>query len=623
MLVGPPVPQTVACGDSFRHCSPTRVRHFGLGATHLTLRLRTLRVGVEGLYHDRFRTFSRIMKSETLLLTLLAVGLCLGLFVLLWPSSGAEPKRAPSAEGILSIQPPGPTVAMAERAQREEQQSLEAGQSALAIVDVAVCSNDSDAPIESAVVVFFAAGSRSPIVAAAEPLKGRYRARLRADESRWVMVVQASGRADHMAELDSPPPALVTVKLAPSSTISGEVTLSSGAPPPFPVLVCAVESGRRDVKAMLGIGNDDRVVFPSAYSDSAGRFTIQGVDPKKVYTVACGGRGWVSPSASRISPGSDGLVRLMLWRVYGCLLRFEPAGMLTPWPSLARVSTEARPDPDTRLALPESWEILLAAIGCEWRMYQCREFERLWFCISKYDSGPQKTLRGRIDIPGFQSALLEAVIPPLAVERLSVVTQTLTPTATAFGTLRATFKMGYRTSRKAGRVVNSALVLRLQSADTPEHHFAFGVSNPSALPIVANGLPSGSYQVTLSLSSGDSADVLGSRYMTVGATPCDIEYSLEQLGYLEVGLKDAPGEQNAPAERNLTEIRLVSPERPTITAVFSEPPYVIEGLPPGTYVVEVSANVRGRPEGVVGKREGVAVPRGGAAFAEIEVTSAK
>jgi hypothetical protein len=450
----------------------------------------------------------------------------------------------------------------------------------------------------------------TPMATGRTDSNGEWRAAIGAGSARTPLsaLVSADGFGRQRADLPDPLPARYEVRLERAAAITGWVTLGDGRPAPAGTRVFAWETLTAPPAAAFRHGQDDAAALVACSVEADGRFALGGVSPSRRYHLGAGRPGWTTVElADDVAPDSAP-VALQLWRLYGCVVRAAfPGGGPAPPSRLGSLYPHA--PKEARWIEVEYPSIQLSLAGIhhvegvrrhgilfDWR-------NLLLVYAASHEAAALHGMRLVYRIPGVETTEVSTDIPAIdgsIGERCA----TLRPTALGFGTLRLELSGGAAIAPSPGSGDDNAGA----SGDSPpwdtwtdaahveivsqSSAAGYRVSLPALRPGTSeiDGVPFGVYRVRLVLKGGGAYPGPAGATMQIGHEPAVLAVSLDELGSVRLRPEDYDA-----TRRHLGITVHVAPEGGTASATYSltGPPYLVQGLKPGRYDLQLEAWSRG------------------------------
>lgn len=378
-----------------------------------------------------------------------------------------------------------------------------------------------------------------------------------------------------------PHPPTLQLVLEPEALIVGRVVDPTGAP----VADASVLAWKTWIQPLLadlvGPNVEDSSALATAQSGPDGRFLLRGLDPGASYDLCAGARGLTS--AERIGPVEPGPaeIPLVLAPIVGVELRLGDPGSKDPgdprfWET-----------PDMTWRWPEggTWlerddpRLVLAGVPPELCRRQ-RSLRAGFFFLVEDDAVPFGPIEFEARLPGYQP-VSEALFAHSLREDLVVHVAPLIAVATSWGSLEVSLRLspshrgGSDAWPELGRLV-------LQDAHVPTRRFFHVVRSLDRGPIRFSDLPAGDYSLRYVPAHGfarlhEPVDLT----LHAGATAA-LVIDLSDAHELELEILAAGG-----GHHYGTALVEISSGRVgghgTGFLLFQRPPFVLQGLPSGTY----------------------------------------
>jgi hypothetical protein len=361
--------------------------------------------------------------------------------------------------------------------------------------------------------------------------------------SSGALIARRNGWSAESVPIVQPMPNVVQIVLFEEGTIKGQVVYSEGRPVPAGYLVVAWESAYRFPDASmvrnLLLGNP---TLPMVETQADGRFVLRSLSPRKLYSVAAGGRGYAAAkSLVLLQPGGQP-VTITVARAYAVAIRcVESDGT----PLLASPAYDAgvsmflklaQTDPEVSLLSP--WMLPLAGVPWE-------ELERDWAAYSSlvaYVAGDDRDYVGPLrfsgSVPGHVSVEADVFASPVgaSLPEEEIRFQSI---SSGFGSLEVRLIGGGFTDRWYDS--RSRPVAHIELIPSRGQTLTFAVRDISSGSLVLDNIPYGQYQVRMrslmsSFVAPGAPDVIDIR-----AEGAVVEINKEALGALHIHLQDDQG----------------------------------------------------------------------------------
>lgn len=524
----------------------------------------------------------------------------LGLFVALWLIAGPRPPApvnddSPREPPVAALESPYRTVEV-ERAEpirihqrRAESQPLALTGTPRRTLSVRATTPEGS-PVAGAVVTVSQAGDVRTLDPSDET--GRTTLAL-TDLAPLRLRAHTSTLASPTLDVEPARQAEVELVLTPAALISGDVRWAWGANVGAGVTVQALESGHAFDPDVPGLAHAEFGRIHTAQTDADGRFAVHGLDPRRTYTLSATGPGLITPRALLgVAPGTEGL-SIPVGRVFAAVveLREPGGGPLRVNPSLRHIGTAIPSHAGRRLGTSrhDTGPLDLGAL---------RELpgdDLLLMYVATQDVETFGPVEVAIAAPGYEAVKATFDVPPLDTD-VTTLRITLTPRFDRVGSLHVLFfggpppagpeQSGLMAAAPAWIVLDD-----LGGSAGPVIDWRIPLTTWPAQGEVIEipGVPAGSYRLTVEaehqLFGYPSRAADGPPPVLVpGEQLVTLDCPLLGSALLDLTRADGTGYSDAAVVSMRSHEQL-----DTGSVAFNRAPYLVEGLPPGTYTLRVMA----------------------------------
>lgn len=405
------------------------------------------------------------------------------------------------------------------------------------------------------------------------------------------LLVSAGGFADYQYELPLDPPSELLVLLEPEVTIRGRVVTADNGAPPNQVRVYAWSTADDPSESALQLAVEKRVApVVTALTDDRGYFTLSRLSSEQQYSLAAGGHGWASPSTiPGVRPGVQ-LQEITVWRLYGCVVRMvTPDGDALPRSSLYSFSCDSNIPGAVDITFPSLHlrlsGITLAMPGLSQRRGDWRS--AFFGCLGPQNLATIGVAEMRYTVPGF-APLAVSIALPAVTDQLSERTCVLRP-MTELGILRLRFQSSKRANMDMcdGRSCRGILVSPIRVELRGRHNtFACQINCLQEAEHEIHGVPVGVYKVLIHGVGWRFPLDTDNGFVSIGNEPALYDVPIREL----CGTVVLQPEEPLPRQRSASiSVNIMHDRDPTSAqrVGFRDAPYMVSGLAPGRYNLEV------------------------------------
>ena len=421
---------------------------------------------------------------------------------------------------------------------------------------------------------------------------------LRAEHPRFASTLRA---------VSAPIAASISIEMDAGHVLHGRVLRSDGAVPgtPLTVLVWPAEEAPPSVNEVVG-GREsplERPAMTRVRTAADGSFVVAGLSRNRRYCAIAGGEGLACHHVIDVIAGMTDVLEIPVRQLHAAILRLvSPTGEMIPVPrgvSLRRGVPPNRPQAglfanrrssvgrDTTIVGSGS-AIALAAPDLPYASADRLEVEMLLLLSDRFGAhiGPNRL---RYDVPGHEPKIVSVDAAP-ASSALTALGVPLTPVTNCFGTLRVRFLDQEGESADPLTRPDGTVLLRDRQGGKLTAH----VRPRWEDGLDIEGIPCGEYSASFSASHHAFAVPprgAPERVIHVGGDVTTFDVVIpEGLGALDVVIELAGGVEWAGSTQ--LEICRETPRpnargfleaRGCVGSSFSSAPYVLTGLPTGTY----------------------------------------
>ncbi len=409
-------------------------------------------------------------------------------------------------------------------------------------------------------------------------------------EAAWKTVyVSADGYADSESYLEVAGGKANRIVMEAEGVLRGTVTLANGTPAPPGITVYAwagVSAPSEDSFTALDAGVR---TFLSAIPNNTGAFEVRGARPGATYTVCAGGKGWTTIDwARRVTVGSPE-TRLTLWKLYGGLIVASVNGYKTS-PELLSGSTYVDyGDAKYRTVSFPSLQLTCAGVRklerarlpsgfYDWRY-------RTLFVAKPYMDSDVLHVEMTYSMPGIEKRALTVSLRPVPGHPVPVYKVALNVTAKGFGQLVNVFVGGPKAKRAKAPNGLPPAFLQMISVDGGEH-LRIPISVLGGISHVVSGIPIGEYKARLATRTGFLLRPREGERVFVGRGRLSLTWDLTAFGALLL----VPRKLDPLTCRQGFQVKLRPlgrGDRASSSFSLYGPPYLLTGLAPGKYRVDI------------------------------------
>ncbi len=396
-------------------------------------------------------------------------------------------------------------------------------------------------------------------------------------------------------------PESIRLILARQSEIRGVLLLEGGQPAGEGLHAIALRGGQRDRwKETMAGPAEGAWRGLSAISDAQGRFEIPVEDADRTYSVTAGGRGLMPKDEIRQVHPDDTDVEIVLHPVFAAVIRLvneDGEQALRVSDRLWRpggVSVRCKNLEYKRKALiPNSIEAQLAGVDTSLFDVAGGWLSHATVCTVDREVDVVGPFEMTIDLPGYESTTFEYLAFPLS-QGLHQVSIPLRPIAEGWGALQVKFS-----SAPAGGFLATSPILPvgfLRLVGGGGRKLEFAVENFAAPDLEFAEIPWGRYEASIVSPNGLGRLLIGgmpSVSIEIGADPELLHVDPSNLGAIEVRFSGDAGANFG--EKFQAMISMSQGGAGTVVG-FRDPPYLIQGLEPGSYQINLYKPFRWRPE---------------------------
>ncbi|GEM_PF-6483400 len=391
--------------------------------------------------------------------------------------------------------------------------------------------------------------------------------------------VEASGYATLLGELPLNWPSRILVTVSKGATLIGRVLRFDRKP---------ISEGAR-VYAWSGMDPSEREFrlkaagFPAFHSvpvDREGRFEIHGLTAGAAYSLCAGQPGWVTPNIHRkIRPGGREIM-LELWRLFAAIVvpTIEGWSEVPPVPGASTVVLSPRSEEEVLLH-PGSVQLNMAGIPDVRGVRRRGVYDWRYRLVAVAVRATLPSLGGyslRYSVPGFAVTESLFTLPGFQGD-LPVYRVPIRVKAAGFGSLRLVLK-GAPAVSLPRTILFGVGSLQLVST-TGRGNLRIPIQSLESGARTLKGIPFGSYRARLVLRTGGVFPEKGF-LIQVGPSPQELNISMRETGALILN----PKSLNV---FKIKQLELSYEGKGRWILNFKEPPYLVEGLLKGKYMIRL------------------------------------
>lgn len=418
-------------------------------------------------------------------------------------------------------------------------------------------------------------------------------------DSPLLLIATAPGYGPGRVPLPRIIPPEVEVTLPPQAHIVGRVSLTDGSVPPTPMRVLAWTTVRPPSPSII-LGSPQSPTLLSTTTDLRGEFRFDAVSAVGTYSLAAGGEGWCTPDVTSGVSATTLPTVLTVYPFYAGLITFSATdGSALPPSDIWTIGYHA-PD-GFRLADNPSFDLALAGVPSAPPSLSMASPDWRQMLVAGYSHGGATDSVGLgldCSVPGVTDTRVRIDLPRAARE-IQLLMARLNHPNSQLGDIRLVYPAPPSTTDRSSGSSQSLSPhwLELHRAGDSKS-YRLPLTRVTGESVVIRGVPCGTYRYRVyAANAGWVYPPEMDRFLeyTVRAGPNDMPIDTSQLGGLAL-LPTLLDTDRYSETLVITATRLEGRRREA-EFVLLGPPYVIEGLPPGTYNVTIRAPSRGVPAG--------------------------
>lgn len=409
--------------------------------------------------------------------------------------------------------------------------------------------------------------------------EGAMRAHL-PDSGGFTIRALAAGKAEWSRWFNGPAPESLLIELTAGLTIHGRVRTQDGlsAGPGIQVVAWAQDEFTT-LATVQSWFDGEPASFPTALTDQNGEFVLNEVRAGVRYEICAGSNGLLARSA--FAHGGDRGVTLALSTLYGAIVLIRTSEgllpeMVFPFPGFSFTKAPDLFEADYSALRPH---LLVAGVDVR-NWLQHPEYDQAYFFLKTSYERNLGPLTYYLEFPGCEPEFSEIYVSRLA-DGISRCQLQLKPMSRSLGTIEFTFSGSTRSIKNPAGLFDPLASLYL--TDSASQTCEYSVPDFDK-PLQLTNLPHGDYSYLMILHNRILGDGpwAGSIHHQGAITTTDITVS--QFGALNIKVLEANGEQ-----RHSKRLIKLLPQFPGYKAIFNfqYPPFRIEGVPAGDYIVQV------------------------------------
>jgi len=409
----------------------------------------------------------------------------------------------------------------------------------------------------------------------------------------WKTVyVSSDGYADSESYLEVAGGKTYQILMKPEGVLRGRVTLANGVPAPPGVTIYAwagVSPPSEDRFASLDAGVR---TFLSAIPNETGNFEIRGARPGTTYTVCAGGKGWTTIDWARKTKVGSSEIHLTVWKLYGGIIAASVNGYDSSPELLSGTTHLDYGDAKYRTVFLPSLQLTCAGVRklkrarlpsgfYDWRY-------RTVFVAKPFMDSERLHVQMTYSLPGIEKRALTLSLRPVFGDPVPVYKVLLNVTAKGFGELVNVFVGGPNVQLGKGSRGLPPAFLQMISVDGGEH-LRIPIRELGGPSHVVSGIPVGEYKARLATRTGFLLRPQGGERVFVGKGRLSLTWDLTAFGALLL----VPKKLDPLTSRQTFQVKLRplgKGERAGSSFSLYKPPYLLTGLAPGKYRVDIVQN---------------------------------